>query len=141
MENLTIDDIKVKLLSKISLEGGNVLHAIKEKDPEFLGFGEVYFSIIKKNYIKAWKRHKYMTMNLIVPRGHVRFIFCVDKKKPFLEIFSGYSEYKLITVPPNVWFGFQGVSDEDSLIMNLSNIAHDPDEVDRLERDVLIYEW
>ena len=141
MEKISLDSIKVKTLDKISVDGGNVLHALNSSDEAYLGFGEVYFSIIKKDFIKAWKNHRKMTMNLVVPRGTVKFIFCTNKKGPYLEINSGYSDYKLITVPPNIWFGFQGVSDEDSLIMNFSNIKHIEDKVDRKDIENIPYKW
>ena len=38
-------------------------------------FGEVYFTWIKKNYLKGWKFHKKMHMNLTVPVGKIRCIF------------------------------------------------------------------
>ena len=38
-------------------------------------FGEIYFSNINSLCIKAWKKHKIMTLNLIVPIGKVRFVF------------------------------------------------------------------
>ena len=82
-----------------------------------------------------------MTMNLVVPKGLVKFVFCIDKKPPFLEIQSGISDYKLITVPPSIWFGFKGLAKEESLIMNLSTIEHVPDEVDTLKRETINYKW
>ena len=38
-------------------------------------FGEVYFTWIKRNYLKGWKFHKKMHMNLTVPVGNVKCIF------------------------------------------------------------------
>ena len=41
-------------------------------------------------------------------------------------------DFSIITIPPNVWFGFQGLCEPDSLIMNCASIEHDPNEVERL---------
>ena len=38
-------------------------------------FGEIYFSTVNQNKIKAWKMHTKMKMNLIVPSGEIRFNF------------------------------------------------------------------
>lgn len=124
-------NIIIKPLKKIHLEAGDVMHALKESDREFNGFKEAYFSTIKNKKIKAWKRHLRMTMNLIVPVGKVQFNF-YDKKKVFLNnIIIGEENYLRLTVPPMIWFGFKGLSTSTSFILNISDIAHDPSEVER----------
>jgi len=40
-----------------------------------------------------------------------------------------------------VWMGFQGLSSEKSMLLNIANIEHDPGEVDRLEIDKINYNW
>ena len=62
-------------LSQIPAAGGDVFHAMKSTDLGYDGFGEAYFSWVDNKSVKAWKRHKNMTMNLIVPLGTIRFIF------------------------------------------------------------------
>ena len=65
--NLFNDDrVIIKPLKKFHVEEGDVLHGLKASEIEFNGFEEAYFSTIKNNKIKAWKRHLRMTMNLIV---------------------------------------------------------------------------
>ena len=80
MEFSNKQKIIIKSLKKFNLEDGDVLHALKCSEKEFYGFEEVYFSTIKKNKIKAWKKHNRMTMNLVVPVGKVQFIFYDEKK-------------------------------------------------------------
>ena len=123
--------IIIKSLKKFNLEDGDVLHALKCSENEFYGFEEAYFSTIKKNKIKAWKKHNRMTMNLVVPIGKVQFIF-YDEKKNFLKsAIIGEDNYSRITVPPKIWFGFKGLSSRTSYILNISNKSHDPSEVER----------
>ena len=123
--------IIIKPLKKIYVEEGEVLHALKSSEGEFHGFKEAYFSTIKKNKIKAWKRHLKMTMNLIVPIGSVKFIFYDRKGENCKTIQIGEENYSRITVPPKIWFGFMGKSTKDSLILNISNIKHDEKEIER----------
>ena len=72
-----------------------------------------------------------MTMNLIVPFGEVQFNF-FDSKKQFIKSFIiGEKNYSRITVPPMIWFGFKGLSEKTSYILNISDKLHDPKEVER----------
>lgn len=118
-------------LKKIPLEEGDVLHVLKDSDSEFLGFKEAYFSQIKKNKIKGWKKHLKMTMNLVIPIGQVQFNFYDENKNLLENIIVGEDNYCRITVPPKIWFGFKGLSLHTSYILNISNETHDPSEVER----------
>ena len=123
--------IRIKSLKQIHVDEGNVLHALKASEEEFYGFEEAYFSTIKINKIKAWKRHLRMTMNLIVPVGEVQFNFYNEEKKLLINTIIGENNYSRITVPPMTWFGFKGLSSSTSFILNISNKFHDPSEVER----------
>jgi dTDP-4-dehydrorhamnose 3,5-epimerase len=79
-------------------------------------------------------------MNLIVPVGLVAFVFC-DEDNQFRRELIGSESYSRITVPPGFWFGFQGASDSPSLILNISNILHHPDEVKRIPASEIVYDW
>ena len=118
-------------LKKINLEDGDVLHALKASENEFHGFKEAYFSTIKRNKIKAWKRHLLMTMNLIIPVGKVQFNFYDNNKNLLKNTIVGEDNYCRITVPPMIWFGFKGLSFHTSYILNISDEIHNPSEVER----------
>ena len=144
MGAISVSEILVTKLDKIETNGGEVLHAIKSSDSGYVSFGEAYFSSIFRGSIRAWKRHKRMTMNLIVPIGEVKFVFR-SVGEGGLEEFrverSGLTDYSRITVPPGIWFGFQGISTAESLVLNVASIQHDPDEVERLPLAGINYEW
>ena len=123
--------IKIKALKQISLKDGDVFHGLKASEEEFCGFQEAYFTTIKINKIKAWKRHLRMTMNLIVPVGEVQFNFYNEEKKLLVNTVVGERNYLRITVPPMIWFGFKGLSSNISYILNISDVSHDPSEVER----------
>ena len=123
--------IIIKPLKKINLEDGDVLLALKSSEDEFHGFKEAYFSTIRYNKIKAWKMHLRMTMNLIVPIGAVQFIFYDLENNLLNNIIIGEDNYCRITVPPNIWCGFKGLSSKTSYILNIADTSHDPLEVER----------
>jgi dTDP-4-dehydrorhamnose 3,5-epimerase len=135
------NDIIVTPLKEIVTPGGNLLHAIKSIDSSFEGFGEVYFSWIESNFIKAWKRHNRMVMNLVVPVGNVKFVFYKESTKLTQIETIGERNYCRLTVPPGIWFGFQGIDSPKSLVVNIANISHEPTEVDRLDLSSIKYNW
>ena len=139
-----IKDVLITKLDVIDTPGGSVMHAMKESSIGYSGFGEAYFSQVNKRAVKAWKRHKKMTLNLIVPLGEVRFVLFDDREilsPQFQEIIISKNNYCRLTVPPMIWMGFQGLSDGDSMLLNIADIEHDPNEVDRKEIEKINYNW
>ena len=138
----TLGGIITTHLSKIPTEGGDVLHGIKKNEKTYFGFGEAYFSNIKKGKIKGWKLHKDMTMNLIVPSGTVKFVFFDEQFKSHKELTIGRLNYCRVTVPPKIWFAFQGLDNKyPNLVFNFANLQHDPNEVIRKEINEIFYNW
>ena len=90
-----LKNIRTYPLQKIAAIGGDVMHAVKHSDVDFFGFGEAYFSWIKPGAVKAWKRHREMSLNLIVPLGEIRFVFHDTEEKSFKEIFLIGKRYQL----------------------------------------------
>lgn len=133
-------------LKIIGSELGTVMHGLKNNDIGFRGFGEVYFSTIRHGVIKAWKLHKRMTLNLIVPVGEVLFCFLDLRKgsmtfnKQFKIVLSQDSYFRL-TVPPGIWFGFKGFSEGLNLVANIADIPHDPNEVERKDLKEIETDW
>ena len=141
MGKVNLEDILLTPLKTINTDGGNVRHVIKTTDKNFKGFGEAYFSNINSGSIKAWKRHNKMSMNLVVPLGSVKFVFYDDEQSLVLEKEIGEKNYSLITVPPGIWFGFMGIGSSDSIVLNIANIIHDPEEVSRVNQSEIKYNW
>lgn len=141
MGAMTLAGVTVTPLARIETAGGDVLHAMKQSDAGFAGFGEAYFSWVNAGAVKAWKRHTRMTMNLVVPLGQVRFVFCLEGGREFRVEEIGTDRYARITVPAGIWFGFQGLAAPRSLVLNLASIPHDAHEVERRTLADIPYEW
>ena len=133
MDIVNLDHITRTPLRRISVSGGDVLHALKYSDYGYQGFGEAYFSIIEYGVVKAWKLHQKMILNLIVPFGDVRFVFISSDFKQRREECIGTSNYARLTVPPGIWFGFEGLASPVSLLLNIADIEHDPNELERID--------
>jgi len=135
-----VEGITVTSPKRIPVPGGDVLHVMKKRDNGYVGFGEAYFSFIEPGVVKAWKRHLQMTLNLVVPIGDVRFVF-IDESGAIREEEIGESRYVRLTVPPRIWFGFQAISARQALLLNIADIEHVPDEIERRELSEMNYSW
>ena len=136
-ENILEKDLKV-----IPVKDGDVKHFLRSDEKSFNGFGEAYFSFIEKGKIKGWKMHTKMIMNLVVPVGEVGFVFYTGKQNTPFKVFRiGANNYKRLTVPPNIWFGFKGLGLYSNLVVNLSNIIHDPAESKKKELSKINFDW
>jgi dTDP-4-dehydrorhamnose 3,5-epimerase len=124
------------------------MHMLKGDSPLFTKFGEIYFSIVNPGVVKAWRRHLRMTQHFAVPVGRIKLVIYEESKDssgngPFEVLQIGDNDYCLVRIPPLLWYGFQGVSSIPALIVNCTDLPHDPDEVERLDSfDARIpYKW
>lgn len=132
---------------RIATTGGDILRVMRNMDPEYTEFGEAYFSFVGYGFIKGWKRHQEITINLIVPVGKVRFVFYDDRVDSktigvFDEMISSPDHnYGRITIPPLIWFAFCGLGTDINLVLSITDKIHDPGEIDRLEINEIEYVW
>ena len=136
----SIHDIKVFKLKTIKNPKGNVLRAFRETDKYAGKSAEIYFSWINRNKVKGWKLHKLMTMNLVVPVGLVKFVFFDGKY--FKKIIIGEKNYSRIFVPRKLFFAFQNLSTQKSLIVNNASIIHKKkNEIISKDLSEIEYKW
>jgi len=146
MDELGIEGVILTPLNKICHPKGDILYGMKKCDEGFTRFGEAYFSTINNGEIKGWNRHKKMTLNLIVPVGEVTFVIYDERKKSrsnskFFEVELSLSNYQRLTVPPELWIAFKGKNNNTNIILNIADMEHDPDEIERLDLDQFDYDW
>ena len=143
---VSIEGLIVSPLKQIENPKGYILHAMKIGSEGFLGFGEAYFSSVNKGEIKGWKKHQEMTLNLIVPTGEIRFVIYDDREHSLtnnqvFDINLSRDNYYRLTVPPGLWLGFQGVSADTNLLLNIANIEHNPDESINIPLKEIKFDW
>ncbi|MDR1757216.1 MAG: dTDP-4-dehydrorhamnose 3,5-epimerase family protein [Culturomica sp.] len=141
-----IDGVILTPLKQIFNEKGDVFHAMKESEAGYKRFGEAYFSTIHPGEIKPWKMHTRMTLNLVVPVGEIKFVLYDDREQSptrglYNEFVLSRDHYARLTVPPRVWFAFQGLAGAPNLLLNIADMEHDPEEIVRLELNDLNYRW
>lgn len=143
-----IDGVEINQLNIIPDERGMILKMLRNDDPVFKEFGEIYFSLIYPGVVKGWHIHKKMTLNYAVISGLIKLVLFDDRdasptKGEVQEIFLGRENYKLVTIPPMIWNGFKGIGTEPAIVANCATIPHDPDEIERMDpfENDIPYDW
>jgi len=138
-----LSGVRVTPLRRISHPQGDVFHGLKASDPGFCGFGEAYFSTVHGGAIKGWKKHRRMTLNLVVPVGTIRFVLADDRdgNAQVAEITLGLDFYARLTVPPGLWLAFQGRDQGLNLLLNVADLEHDPADAVSVPLDRIPYPW
>jgi dTDP-4-dehydrorhamnose 3,5-epimerase len=143
-----IDGVLVQPLRRIADERGSVMHMLKETDPHFERFGEIYFSTVYPGVVKGWHIHDRMALNYAVPHGMIKMVLFDDRegsptRGEVQEIFVGEQNHVLVHVPARVWNGFKGMGAGAAVVANCATIPHDPTEIHRLDPHVnsIPYDW
>jgi dTDP-4-dehydrorhamnose 3,5-epimerase len=128
-----IEGVLLKDLKIINDPRGNICHMIRCDDEMFNKFGEVYFSWVNPGYVKGWKKHLRQTQFFVVPVGNIKIVIYDDRLesstfKEIMEIQFGVEAYRLLKVPPQVWYAFAPLYNEPAMIANCTDIPHEPDE-------------
>ena len=140
--------ISVFPLKQIQLEKGDVWHGMKNSDEGFKGFGEVYFSNVNPGQIKGWKLHTKTTLNLIVIKGEIEFVFFDERVKS--ESYGKYfkliasekgDNYCRITVSPGIWMAFKCKSNDTALLMDIIDQPHSDLEALKKDLNEFTYNW
>ena len=75
-----IAGVKITPLKQILDERGKIMHMLRCDSPDFMGFGEIYFSCVYPGVIKGWHIHKEMTLNYAVPHGNIKLVLYDDRE-------------------------------------------------------------
>ncbi len=143
-----IEGVKITSLKKIDDEKGSILPMLRSDSEVFKSFGEIYFSTIYYNSIKAWHLHKKAILNYACIKGEVKLVLFDDRKNSnsfgvYKEFILSPKNYFLITIPPFIWNGFKGLDNSESIIANCITLPHDEKEMVRRNPDdkYFKYDW
>ena len=142
----SIEGVLLTPLKIIGGASGDVMHAIKNYETSYHGFGEAYFSTVEQGQVKGWKKHTRMLLNIIVPAGEINFVLFDDRKdspsyRETQEVSLSLENYQRLTVPPGVWMAFKGTGNGLNMLLNVASITHDPLEAENLpiKNDLIPY--
>ena len=127
--------LKTKLRT-IQIETDYLRDIIKKNQLKNKKFGEIYISTISYKKIRAWKKQIKITQNLVVPHGKVKITLVDDrknsktyKKKQIVTLTE--NPYFRLTIPPNIWYGFEGISRNFSMIVAVTDYLFNEKDVIR----------
>jgi len=141
-----IADVKITPLKQIIDSRGKIMHMLRTDSPNFKSFGEIYFSTVNPKIIKAWHLHKEATLNYVCIRGEVELVLFDDReqsrtKGKYQKLILSPDNYFLVTIPPYIWNGFKGTYQEESIIANCLDQAHDENEMVRKDPEDSYFEY
>lgn len=144
-----IKDVVIKPLKKIPDDRGYIMKMQECCDPEFQGFGEIYFSAVYPGVVKGWHLHENSVLNYAVVSGMIKLVLYDDRPESdtrgeLQEIYMGDQNYCLVQIPPGVWNGFMGVGIKEALVADLINVPHHQDVMKRMDprnNDLIQYDW
>ena len=143
-----IQGVEIIKKNQIVDDRGIILHMLRVDDKNYKKFGEIYFSTVNPNKIKAWHFHKLMTLNYAVVHGSIRLVLYDDRdesktKGTIQEIILSNENHYLVSIPPKIWNGFCSSDNKHAILANCSDIPHDKEEIIRLPFDdpKFPYKW
>ena len=79
----------------------------------------------------------------IATRGAVKTLSADDIKGVGAQIILSEKNYKLVTVPPRIWFGFEAMGRTVALLANCATLPYEPSEIERLDpfSNKIPYQW
>jgi dTDP-4-dehydrorhamnose 3,5-epimerase len=149
MDAAIIEGVKLVSLLEIGDSRGAVLHMLRNDSPDFIAFGECYFSEVLPGVIKGWKKHHLQTQNLAVPVGRIRIVMFDDRiessTKGLVQVveLGRPDAYIRVTIPPGIWYAFSCISSEKGLLVNCADIPHQSSESETmpLVQSSIPYKW
>ena len=131
-----IEGVQITKLNKIDDDRGSILTMLRSGSKVFESFGEIYFSTIFNKAIKAWHLHQKAILNYACIKGKVKLVLYDDREgsktyKNHQELILSPDDYFMVTIPPLIWNGFQGIDANESIIANCMSLPHDEKEMVR----------
>lgn len=143
-----IEGVRIVDLMKIPDERGMIMHMLRNNDPHFEKFGEIYFATAYPGVIKGWHEHTKQVQNYAVVHGMIKLVLYDNRAdsttyKELMELFIGEDNYKLVRIPTGVINGWKAIGTKTAILANCATLPHDPDEMKRYDPlgDKVPYDW
>jgi dTDP-4-dehydrorhamnose 3,5-epimerase len=145
-----IDGVRTKALKVLPDERGFLMEILREDDPIFERFGQVYLTVAYPGVVKGWHYHKRQQDYFTVVKGMAKVVLYDDRegsptRGEVNEFFLGERNPTLLVIPPLVIHGIKGIGVEPAYLLNVPTRKYeyaDPDEfrIDPHENDIP-YDW
>jgi dTDP-4-dehydrorhamnose 3,5-epimerase len=139
-----MDTKHLSSLEVIEHVDGDIFKILQKTSHAFVGFGEAYFSSVFYGKIKGWKLHHKMNLNIVVPIGTIKFVLIeksLNNNITYYEYILSQKNYMLLSIPPKTYFAFKGIGRDQNMLLNISDIIHNDNEVEKLPLESFNYDW
>ena len=145
-----IDGVHTRLSRIIVDERGRLAEILRSDSEIFQKFGQVYFTTAHPGVIKAWHYHKIQTDYFFCIKGMAKLVLYDSRKdspthKMINEFLTGEKNPMLVVIPPLVYHGFQTISTEESIMINIPTEPYNHDNPDEYRLDAhsdqIGYDW
>ena len=119
-----IQGVSTRRLRLIPDERGFLMELLRSDWPEFEKFGQVYVTAVYPGVVKGWHYHKKQTDNFVCVKGMAKVVLYDPRegsptRGQVNEFFIGELNPMLVQIPPGVYHGFKGISQDIALIVNI----------------------
>ena len=143
-----IDGVRIIPLKQIVDNRGAVYHAFRNENHD-VNVEEVYISRVNAGVTKGWKQHLQTWQRFVVPYGKMEIVLHDERvesptKGEFQKIVLGPEDnYVRLELPPKIWYAFKSLSDDYTLMINISEMIHVDGESNNipLENELFHYDW
>ena len=148
--NATLEGVVVLPLKKVRNERGFLMELQRNDEPDFPGFGQIYFTQTLPGIVKAWYRHQKQVDQIAIVAGKLRLV--LFDSRPESPTYQGLQEIvlddenpALVRIPTGLWHGFTPAGEAPALLAHLNTEpfnAQAPDE-ERIPFDdtSVPYQW
>jgi len=145
-----IEGVEIKKLRVIPDERGFLMEILRNDDPFFENFGQVYMTAAYPGVVKGWHYHKKQTDHMTVVRGMAKIVLYDGREGSathgeLAEFFVGEKNPILIRIPPGVCHGMKGIGTETAYMINVPTHSYDYDQPDEFRipphGDEIPYDW
>lgn len=118
-----INGVQTKKLKVIPDNRGLLMEMMRSDDPFFQKFGQVYLSVVKPGYAKAWHYHKIQTDHFVIVAGNAKVALYDGRKdsptyKEINDFEIGEKNPTLIVIPNGVYHGYTALGNEPAYLVN-----------------------
>lgn len=145
-----IEGVVCKPLKRHVDERGYLMEILRQDDPDFRQFGQVYISACFPGIVKAWHCHEVQYDYFCCLSGNLKIGLYDDRDgSPTCgqtqTVVIGVLNPQVVIIPPYVWHGFTAVGGETAIVLNVPTELFNYEKPDELRRDVsdpgIPYQW
>ena len=131
-----IDGVKTKKL-KVMCDGrGRLMEMLRNDDPLFTEFGQIYMTTTFPGVVKGWHYHLKQSDNVVCVGGMIKLVLCDLREnsktcREINEFHIGEHNAELVHIPKGVYHGWMCIGDRTATVINIPDKVYnytEPDE-------------